>query len=75
LFKSAEISTFDVHERKQYFVDMTTQKDIQRMIAFAEDKGIEKGKTEMAKLMREKGFSVELICEISGLDQQTVEGL
>ena len=54
---------------------MTTQKDIQRMIAFAEDKGIEKGKTEMAKLMREKGFSVELICEISGLDQQTVEGL
>jgi len=83
LFKSAEISTFAVHERKQYFEDMTTQKDIQRMIAFAEDKGIEKGiekgketaMNQMAKAMKKKGYPVTEISELTGLDGKAIEAL
>ena len=79
LFKSAEISKFAVHERKQYFEDMTTQEDIKRMIAFAEDRGMErgmdKGIAKMAKAMKAKGYSVADICEISGLDERTVASL
>lgn len=75
LFKSAEISKFAVHERVKYFEDMTTQEDIKRMIAFAEDKGIEKGMVKMAKVMKERNYPVSEICEITGLDQKTVEAL
>ncbi len=75
LFKSAEISTFAVHEKTKYFEDMTTQEDIKRMIAFAEDRGMEKGKLMTAKAMKDKGFSVADICEISGLDEKTVVSL
>ena len=91
LFKSAEISTFAVHEKTKYFEDMTTQEDIKRMIAFAEDRGIEKGMekglekgiekgresatSQMAKAMKEKGYPVADICEISGLSQEVVSSL
>lgn len=58
---------------------MTTQKDIQRMIAFAEDKGIEKGKetamNQMAKAMKEKGYPVTEISEITSLDEKAIQAL
>lgn len=46
LFKSAEIATFTPQERVKYQNDMTTQRDIQNQIAYAESKGVAKGMAE-----------------------------
>ena len=46
LFKSAEIATFTPQERVKYQNDMTTQRDIQNQIAYAERKGEAKGMAE-----------------------------
>ena len=46
LFKSAEISTFTPQERVKYQNDMTTQRDIQNQIAYAERQGVAKGMAE-----------------------------
>lgn len=79
LFESAEISKFAVHEKAKYFEDMTTQEDIKRMIAFAEDRGVEKGmekeKLMAAKIMKDKGYPVSDTCEIVGLTPEVVSAL
>ncbi|MBR1698590.1 MAG: PD-(D/E)XK nuclease family transposase [Bacteroidales bacterium] len=75
LFKSAEISTFAGSEREKYFEDMTTKEDIKRMIAFAEDKGIEKAEKDMAIKMMEKGFDWETISELTGLPIPAIQAL
>lgn len=46
LFESAEIATFTPKEKINYEFDMTTERDIKNQIAFAEEKGIEKGREE-----------------------------
>lgn len=72
LFKSAEIANFANDERTKYYEDMTTKEDIQRMIYFAEDQGLargrkegrEEGKAEMALMiarLRELGVKEEII--------------
>jgi predicted transposase/invertase (TIGR01784 family) len=83
LFKSAEISKFAMYERTQYFEDMTTQEDIKRMIAFAEDKGVAKGMAEgkaeqarkIAQTLLSRGMSVPDVSEITGLASCEVERL
>lgn len=66
---------------------MTTKEDIQRMIYFAEDKGIEKGieqgiekgrqqnREEIARRMLENGQSVEFIVAMTGLSSAEVLAL
>ena len=61
LFDSAEIATFTPQEKIKYEYDMTTERDIRNQIAYAEEKGVEKG-TEAAlqkvgELLRERGMS------------------
>lgn len=75
MFKSAEISSFAGSEREKYFEDMTTKEDIKRMIAFAEDKGIEKAAKDMAIKMMEKGFDWETISELTGLPIPAIQAL
>lgn len=43
MFKSADLSTFADNERDQYFEDMHTKEDIERMIDYAKNEGIEIG--------------------------------
>ena len=72
-----------MHERTQYFEDMTTQEDIKRMIAFAEDKGVAKGMAEgkaeqarkIAQILLSRGMSVPDVSEITGLASCEVERL
>ncbi len=54
---------------------MTTKEDIKRMIAFAEDKGIEKAEKDMAIKMMEKGFDWETISELTGLPIPAIQAL
>ena len=79
MFSSTEISKFAPKERKEYFKDMTTKKDIANQIAFAHNKGLEEGVKEsnekVAKKMLEDGVSIPVICKYTDLSQQQVESL
>ena len=87
MFNSVEISKFAGSEKEKYFEDMTTKEDINRMIAFAEDKGeqrgmekgieqgIEKEKLALAKRMLEKGYDVETVAELTELSVPAIQAL
>ena len=83
MFSSTEISKFAPKERKEYYKDMTTKKDIANQIAFARNKGLEEGVKEgmkesyekVAKKMLEDGISIPVICKYTDLSQQQVESL
>ena len=61
LFDSAEIATFTPQEKIKYEYDMTTERDIRNQIAYAEEKGMEKGTEttlqKVGELLRERGMS------------------
>ena len=71
LFSSTEISKFAPKERKEYFRDMTTKKDIANQIAFAEKRGVEK----TAKNMLADGLSIEQISKYTGLTAEQIAAL
>lgn len=79
LFKSADLSNFATNERTQYFEDMHSKEDIERMIAYAKEegmeKGMEKGKTLVAKAMLEKGMDLETIVSVTGLSVEQIQSL
>ena len=83
LFKSAEIATFTPQERVKYQNDMTTQRDIQNQIAYAERKGEAKGlvkgkaegRTETARNLKRLGVPVTTIAEATGLSSEEVAAL
>ena len=68
LFDSAEIATYTPQEKIKYDNDMTTERDIRNQIAYAEEKGIEKGTEttlqKVSELLHERGMNDE---EISSL--------
>ena len=84
LFKSADLTTFADNERAQYFEDMHTKEDIERMIAYAKDSGLKegeeigmekgmlKGKLSVAKSMLEKGMDIQHISELTGLSPEAI---
>ena len=72
LFDSAEIATFTPEEKVKYQEDMTTERDIRNQIAYAEEKGREKGERQalvrMARKMVQKlGYTVAQAAEVTGL--------
>ena len=75
LFSSTEISKFAPKERKEYYRDMTTKKDIANQIAFAEKKGIEKGVEKTIIDFKHAGASDELIAKATGLSLEQIAAL
>ena len=91
LFKSADLSTFADNERDQYFEDMHTKEDIERMIDYAKNEGIEigmeKGKeigreearhesTEfIAKKMLKMDMEIETISSVTGMSREQIRSL
>ena len=87
LFKSADLSNFATNERTQYFEDMHSKEDIERMIAYAKEEGMEegmekgmvqgmeKGTALVAKAMLEKGMDVETIVSVTGLSVEQIQSL
>ena len=68
LFNSVEISKFAGSEKEKYFEDMTTKEDINRMIAFAEDKGEQRGMEKGIEKGMEKGIK-------RGIEQGIEQGI
>ena len=69
-----DISSDEVKERiaelrQKYIMDRASE------LETAEEKGIKKGKREVAKKMKEKGVSIEDIIEITGLTKKEIEKL
>lgn len=69
-----EISSDEAKERiaelrQKYIMDKKSE------IRTAEEKGIEKGKKEAAKKMKQKDFSIDDIIEITGLTKEQIESL
>lgn len=69
-----EISSDEVKERiaelrQKYIMDKKSE------IRTAEEKGIEKGKQEVAKKMKQKKFSTDDIMETTGLTKEQIERL
>jgi len=83
LFKSADLSNFATEERTQYFEDMHTKEDIERMIAYAKEEGVEigreagreEGKLLVAKAMLKKRMDVETIASLTGLSVEQIQSL
>ena len=75
LFSSTEISKFAPKERKEYYRDMTTKKDIANQIAFAEKKGDKNASLRIAKSLLDQGVDVDIIVKSTGLSQKDVMAL
>ena len=83
MFKSADLSTFADNERDQYFEDMHTKEDIERMIDYAKNEGIEIGREEarhesiefMAKKMLKMGLEIETISSVTGMSPEQIRFL
>lgn len=82
LFKSAEIVNFAPKERKEYIKDMTTERDIANQMAFAENKGLQKGRDEgrlallkTASNLLQMGLSVEDVSKATGLSLEDLKEL
>ena len=75
LFKSADLTTFASSERLQYFDDMHTKEDIERMIDYAREEGMEKTNLDHARKMLAAQCSVDFISQITGLSPETIETL
>jgi len=84
LFESAEIAKFAPKEQIKYIHDMTTERDIQNQIAYAQKKGREEGEAkgraeerntvlqEAAKRMLQMDYPVETICQVLAVDEAFV---
>ena len=80
-------ANFSSEQETNYFNDMTTQRDINNQIKFAQDKGHAEGLAEgeqngrrderikMAKALKEQGVSAEVIANASGLSIEEIEKL
>ena len=69
----------DEHERARLLSEEKYELDHQSKLAYAKregmKKGIEKGILITARNALKKGLPVETICEITGLDEETIKGL
>ena len=79
LFNSAEINKFAPRERAEYIKDMTTLRDITNQFATAEQKGLEKGRTEVriaiAQNLLTMEYPIETIAQVTGLTPEDITAL
>lgn len=54
---------------------MHSKEDIERMIAYAKEEGMEKGTALVAKAMLEKGMDAETIASVTGLSVKQIQSL
>lgn len=87
LFEVAEFVKMPVDQRKTYIAKMNTERDIINQLAYAKRiameegraegkaEGLEEARLEIAKAMKGKGVSTDIIVECSGLTLETIKAL
>lgn len=75
LFETAEIAKFTRTEMTEYWDSLKNFRDWYSVISTAENKGREEERTKNALRMKEKGYSVEDIAEITGLTFEEIKEL
>ena len=75
LFETANISKFAPEEKIKYEFSMTTERDIRNQIRYAEKKGMEKGREEVAREMLKMGLETQIITQATGLTEEQVRAL
>ena len=79
LLNDCRQNLLEVEEQEQYFSAMISEHEKQSIAAAYKEEGfregMEKTKIDMAKAMKLKGLSEDVICEISGLDKEAVAKL
>ena len=79
LFEQAEIASYNEAERRQYFESQKEYWDYYSTMKTALKKGLAQGKDEAnrenAKRMKDKGYSIEDIADITGLTVEMIEQL
>ena len=75
LFQSVEIATFAPAEKTKYDYNMTTERDIRNQIRYAEKKGREEAREELAKMMLADHEPLDKIMKYSGLTEEQITKL
>lgn len=83
LFEAAEIAKFTRTERSEYWDSLKNFRDLYSVISTAESKGRKKGREEgreeerikNAVRMKQKGYPLEDIVEITGLSIEEIRGV
>jgi len=79
IFKLAEIAAYNEEEQTNYLNSLKYYLDLKNSIDYAKNtgfnEGIEKGKLETAIKMKQKGLSIEIIIECTGLSHAEIEKL
>lgn len=79
LFEAAEIAKFTRTERSEYWDSLKNFRDLYSVISTAEKKGREEGREEEriknAVRMKQKGYPLEDIAEITGLSIEEIREL
>ena len=75
LFEQAEIARFSPEERRGYEDSVKAYRDINNAINMAKKEAKAEANIETARKMKSKGFSVEDIAEVSGLNIADIEEL
>lgn len=79
IFDVAELANMDEVKRSEILRKMTTERDLRNQMAYAtqvgREEGLEEGRVEIAKRLKEMGMSVSDIVSATGLDPDTVSSL
>jgi predicted transposase/invertase (TIGR01784 family) len=74
-FDIAKFVTLSKDEQFQYQMDLKARLDYKTVLDTAEEKGIKKGKLEIARQMLNDGVRVEVISKYTGLSKEEIERL
>jgi predicted transposase/invertase (TIGR01784 family) len=73
LFEAARIANLNKDEFTKYQESLKAYHEIKNCVEIAREEGILKAKTEIAKNLKNKGFAVIDIAEITGLTTAEIE--
>ena len=69
------LASLSKDEREKYDESLKVLRDRISELAYAEQKGVEKGKLEVAMNLKQAGYAPETIAQLTGLSLEVVAGL
>ena len=73
--KACEVAAFSKEKYDIYQADMRSERDIAYFADVRYEEGREEEKLSLAKKMKEKGFDLAQVVEITGLSEDVIKGI